>query len=440
MNLRKLQTQEGQTICVGARIATGAEGVIMQVHDHPQLVAKIYRKPIKPELDAKLRAMTKMEAGSLRSIAAWPRQILIDTHGNTMGFLMTKIEGATDVHNLYSPKSRKIHFPNANQQFLVHASLNIAKAFSVAHANKCVIGDVNHGSVLVSQQAMASLVDCDSFQITEDNKTYRCVVGVDTYTPPELQGRAFAEIDRTPNHDAFGLAVMIFHLLFMGRHPFAGRYSGPDEMTLDRAIKEGRFAYGSRAAMLKMSPPPHTPPLSIVSPQLALMFERAFTPGTIRPAAAEWVDALKQFANDIRQINPPYNTANRQPNAKRGENIYATAFVEKDVCEFGGVINIKLMTGKSYEISIPRNTRENEKLRLRGAGSAGKNGGDNGDAIIKIAVIPNSDNATIPSNQKRRIVCKFCNLGPADGRALKKVNNVFYCDTHLPPFEINKNN
>src|ERR1051326_5722305 len=100
-------------------------------------------------------------------------------------------------------------------------------------------------------------------------RKFLCEVGVETFTPPELQGTDFTQIIRTPNHDSFGLAIMIFLMLFMGRHPFAGRYLAQGDMPIARAIREHRFSYGSRRAAFQMEPPPSTPPLSIVGDDVA---------------------------------------------------------------------------------------------------------------------------------------------------------------------------
>ena len=76
----------------------------------------------------------------------------------------------------------------------------------------------------MAQDATVALIDADSFQFSLNGKSYPCVVGVPDFTPPELHGKNLASVQRTIEHDNFGLAVAIFHLLFMGRHPFAGRY------------------------------------------------------------------------------------------------------------------------------------------------------------------------------------------------------------------------
>jgi DNA-binding helix-hairpin-helix protein with protein kinase domain len=164
------------------------------------------------------------------------------------------------------------------------------------------MGDVNPNNVLVSDQALISLIDCDSFQVQSNGRTFRCEVGVAEYTPPELQGVVFKDVNRTENHDRFGLAVLIFHLLFMGRHPFAGRYRGPDDMSLERAIRECRFPFSLRRELQKgMEPPPLAPTLELVTADLAALFDRAFADAgkTARPTAYEWSTALLALENQL---------------------------------------------------------------------------------------------------------------------------------------------
>jgi DNA-binding helix-hairpin-helix protein with protein kinase domain len=96
--------------------------------------------------------------------------------------------------------------------------------------------------------------------------------------------------------------VVIFLVLFMGRHPFAGRYLGEGEMTIERAIKEHRFVYGAEHDFAAMERPPGTPPLDIVSPPVAELFERAFSMSAARdgrPSAVEWIDALEILASKL---------------------------------------------------------------------------------------------------------------------------------------------
>src|SRR5215467_9364609 len=224
--------------------------------------AKIYHKPLTPERTQKIAAMALLSSPGLQRATAWPSGIIMADGLTPHGLLMPRVVGCKDIHKLYSPKSRKTEFPTADFRFLLSVAANVARAFGVVHQNHCVIGDVNHGSITVAQNATVRLIDCDSFQVVINGQNYLCEVGVPTFTPPELQGRPFHGVVRTTNHDNFGLAVLIFHLLFMGRHPFAGRYLGRGDMPIEKAIAENRFAFSANNKALQMAPPPNSLQLS----------------------------------------------------------------------------------------------------------------------------------------------------------------------------------
>jgi DNA-binding helix-hairpin-helix protein with protein kinase domain len=295
-----LYDQEGRPVRLGSELGKGGEGSVFAVAGDPKLAAKVYHQPIAPQKAEKLAAMVHQRSEGLLEVAAWPVGVLTRSlGGRPAGLLMPKISGFKSIHLLYGPKSRLAEFPQATWAFLVHAACNLARALAVLHAGGNVVGDINHGNVLVSSRAVVKLIDCDSFQIQAGERRYLCEVGVPTHTAPELQGLNLRTVARTPNHDAFGLAVVIFQLLFLGRHPFSGTFLGRGEMPLEKAIRELRFAYGREAAARKMKQPPHTPPLAVASPAVAALFERAFAPGSagdgVRPLPREWVEVLESL-------------------------------------------------------------------------------------------------------------------------------------------------
>ena len=83
-----------------------------------------------------------------------------------------------DIHKLYSPKSRHTEFPLADYRHLIRAASNTAKAVAALHNLGCVIGDINHGSVLVGADATVRLIDCDSLQITLGGQLYTSDFGL----------------------------------------------------------------------------------------------------------------------------------------------------------------------------------------------------------------------------------------------------------------------
>lgn len=297
---------DGKPISLGARIGAGGEGTVYDVAEDRELVAKIYHQPLSDEKSAKLLTLAQLGNERLFKLTAWPVDVLRPQLGGpVVGFLMNKVAQAEEVHALHSPKSRLQKFPEASWAFLVHVAANIARAVAVVHEHGWVIGDINPKNILVTKKATVSLLDCDSFQITARDKTYFCEGGFPEYTPPELQGLPLRELVRTPEHDRFGLAVVIFQLLFLGRHPFSGRFWGGSEMPLERAIKERRWAYGADAAARQMQTPPGALPLEAIPTALAELFRRAFmTDAPVeRPTPREWIASLEALAQSLQRCS-----------------------------------------------------------------------------------------------------------------------------------------
>ena len=295
--------RDGNEIDLGELIGEGGEGRVYALPASPELVAKLYREPLSARHQAKLHAMVSLGDSYLRTIAAWPVDVVRDDRQRVTGFTMPRVDGYEPVHHLYSPAQRKAFFPHADYAFLVATARNVAAAFDAIHAHGHLVGDVNQGNIVIRRDSVASFIDCDSFDIRALGTRFACDVGVQHFTPPELQSvSAFADANRTVNHDAFGLAVLVFHLLFMGRHPYAGVHESGD-MPIEQAIAEYRFAYGPRRRARGMQTPPHALALDTVSPALAAMFELAFTEAgarATRPTARQWVDALEAFGRSLR--------------------------------------------------------------------------------------------------------------------------------------------
>jgi DNA-binding helix-hairpin-helix protein with protein kinase domain len=294
----------GADVVLDEEIGSGGEGSVYRLRGSPAAVAKIYHAAASADKASKLAALTAVASPALTGVASWPiRTVFSKRTKATVGIVMPRVVQHDEIHTLYSPAHRKVTFPQADWSFLIRAARNCAVAFDVIHGCGHVIGDVNQGGILVSKRATITLIDCDSFQVRQGGHLFPCDVGVPHFTPPELQGRSFKGLHRTQDHDRFGLAILVFHLLFMGRHPFVGRFLGKGDLPIEQAIVEGRFAFSQDAARMQMMPPPFALRLQDASTEIATLFERAFrlpaNGQAARPAAAEWARALDALERSL---------------------------------------------------------------------------------------------------------------------------------------------
>lgn len=296
-------TSKGAPVQLTQELGRGGEGAVFATGGDPTVVAKIYHEALSAMRQEKLRVMVASQSPALAEFTLWPRDTLHATrNGPVRGFTMPRLGQFQDLHELYTPVSRKQSFPYADWRFLIQAARNVAAAVATMHQAGHVVGDINPKNFVVSANAIVKLIDCDSFQIAANGKVFPCEVGVPHYTAPELQGKTFRDIHRIPNHDNFALAVLCFQLLFLGRHPFAGVFSGPGDMPLERAISEFRYAYSQSSASKLMAPPPNSLPTAAISVPLRSMFEEAFGQGGAnghRPPAEQWLRALDALGGTL---------------------------------------------------------------------------------------------------------------------------------------------
>lgn len=304
---RNLVTSGGTSVQLTRELGRGGEGSVFEVPALSSQVAKVYHKPLDAKKQAKLKYMPAAAHSELLRYCAWPQDTLHQARGGpVVGFLMPKVSGRDPVHLVYSPAHRRQERPRAAWDFLLFVARNTAAAFETLHSHGHVLGDVNQGNVMVGGDSHVVLIDCDSFQVNARGTSHLCEVGVSHFTPPELQSlSSFDGFARTPNHDAFGLALLIFHLLFGGRHPYSGvplRDGVGDALESD--IKGFRYAYASDAQSRGIAPPPRSIPLSMAPASIQVMFHAAFTEAGARggrPTASQWVSALDQLRTHLKK-------------------------------------------------------------------------------------------------------------------------------------------
>ena len=168
----QVRTITGRHIVVGKQLGRGGEGSVYEVEGEPKTAVKLYHSHTAAERRDKIIAIAEAKWHLAAPSVAFPIDALFSLSNQFAGFTMRRVGGHKPIHSLYSPTSRKNEFPKASFLFLIRTALNIARAIASVHATGCVVGDINHSGILVSNDATVTLIDCDSFQVPSAGKTF----------------------------------------------------------------------------------------------------------------------------------------------------------------------------------------------------------------------------------------------------------------------------
>lgn len=311
--MKKHHTQHGEVIRLGAVIGQGGEGTVYRVVKNDTLVVKIYKEISKQPNEspqayvARSHTVRRGQEQKILAMVANPPYDAMHSHGHVsiawptaaiyegkqfVGFCMPKVNGFK-VYDVLQPQVRSKNHPQWNHRTLYRLAYNMAKAVDALHRKGYVIGDINFHNMLCHDNALVTLIDCDSMQVRDaQGQSYRCLVGMPEYTPRELQGADWTVVNRTPDHDCFGFAVILFQLLMQGFHPFAGRCLDPRkeiEQMHVYCITQGIFPYADTTTF---APPKVAPAFTLLPGIIQTNFRLAFTQPGQRPSAASWAEII----------------------------------------------------------------------------------------------------------------------------------------------------
>lgn len=313
-------TDKGQKIELAGEIGRGGEGTIYAIQNNRAACAKIYNTKISTAAYKKISLMAQnppQEPSRQHRSIAWPSALLYAgaNMSQCVGFLMPKVNLKVfkKALNYFDPNDRARSFGGSfTWKYLYTAAFNIASAVAAIHDRGYCIGDLNESNILIADNALITLIDCDSFQVQDSasGKIYRCPVGKPEYTAPELQGKSYQDVDRTFATDNFALAILIFQLLMEGTHPYQAKGKAvEDAASTHEKIIKGYFPYARR--FREVAPPDFAPPYEILHPELQQLFLRCFVDDhknpQARPAAKDWFAALKNLGNQLKECQTNKN-------------------------------------------------------------------------------------------------------------------------------------
>ena len=317
---RNFRDESGNPIVPGRQLGVGGEGTIFSVDGQPGSVMKIWHPGNTPdEAEAKIAYLVKNPVkpalGATWSIT-WPESAVKES-GVIVGYTMPIYQGDPgeweSMEQYYirraarstgAAQAREIQIDDR-----VRMARNLALGFKAVHEAGYVIGDVNEKNVVVNRQNDITLVDCDSYSFTDPatGETYSNNKGRAEFQAPEVQG---GYVDRTHNHDYFGLAVLIFHLL-TGSHPYRVTGSHARDYPEPGARIEAWLFPPARGDVT--APPDYNTAWDALTGKQQELFLRCFDQkyeGDPRPTPEEWIEALMELP---AVVTPPPAPASRGP-------------------------------------------------------------------------------------------------------------------------------
>ncbi|BAY17376.1 WD-40 repeat protein [Anabaenopsis circularis NIES-21] len=306
---------KGRLINLTKTIGTGGEGVVWGTNRSGYL-AKIYTHLPDTEKVEKLKVMLANPPldptlSQNHVSIAWVNDLLYDNRGQCVGFLMPSINQAKAIFEVYNSQLRQKISPEFNWRYLHATALNVAAIVQAIHQKGYVIGDMSQKNFLVNERGMVSVIDTDSFQVTDQNtgKIFRCRVVTPEFTPPELLDKDVSQLTQYRYHDRFRLAVMIYLLLFSGNHAFSGRWNRSENQPAQiELIKQGFWLYGQNSPL---QPNQNTIPLDVVHPEIKKLFLKCFNDGhktpTMRPSPKDWCNALQVAISQLKKCSSVSN-------------------------------------------------------------------------------------------------------------------------------------
>lgn len=297
------------------------EGDIYRLTNFPDQVVKLYHPDrLSKELEQKLLTMANHPPNeAILSQIAWPMDVVYDLGRNFRGFVMPLIDAADELDVIYTyPPVRNITY----RAKLVIAQ-NICAVISEVHKAGFIFGDFNPRNIGVNiNNGLVAFWDTDSYHIVSDTYEYRCKVCRPGYAAPELIAKcepygddAYAAAPLptfTQETDNFALAIHIFKLLMNGYTPFNGireteSASAASPGVDNQAIKRDSYCFKPGNKPLSAA----VPPLTVLPPEVANLFTRAFIHGRRdpkqRPTAVEWYRALRNYESAL--VPCPKNSA-----------------------------------------------------------------------------------------------------------------------------------
>ena len=205
---------------------------------------------------------------------ALPRALLFSPdNGRPAGFIMELLPQNSwkKLVEHYNPQASRQEQTDTWEQHRWRIARNLSPVLDDIHNAGHAAGDLSETNALANAQGAVALIDADGWQVNASGRRWNCTIARPEYTPPEVSQRlgepcrekdcprtptegahntSQACIPRTPEHDNYILAILVFKLLMQGEEPFGqsreAAHLPPDNAPVNKMAQMGLFRYGSR--------------------------------------------------------------------------------------------------------------------------------------------------------------------------------------------------
>ena len=286
-----VKDKDGNSIRLLSKLGAGGEGTVYETNQ-VELVCKIYHPDrLKKYIIDKLDLMVTRQIS--HPAICWPISRAYNSHGEMVGYLMSKAEGRALQPTFFIPPLLRKTFPEWTRVNLVNLSATILDAIAYLHSLNVLLGDINPRNILVQNESTVFLVDCDSYQV----QNYPCPVGMPPYLAPELYEKPLSSILRTERDEAFAVATLVFMLLHPGKPPYSHE-GGADP---SGNVLRHHFPYprGDRGAQ-GVPPGAWRFMFSHLPRYMKDTFHGVFTDGERLPVG-DWQKLMSRYRSDLRR-------------------------------------------------------------------------------------------------------------------------------------------
>lgn len=371
---------------LGRRLGCGGEGEVYEIAGNHNLVAKIYfdskfnpssespkpRQELKEKIETMLDQPVDPYINGVLTVA-WPQDILTNQQGQFVGYIMPRVNSKYHIFAASRERERVKLYPNYTWRTAITIAYNLALAVKVVHNTNAIIGDMNPNNIMIDEKGYVTLIDTDSFNITNKRtgKIYKCSVGVPEMLAPELQGKNLAKDNSifTKQTDSFALSIHIFNMLMNNCHPFGcvglnKSQSSSSNNPIVHNIVKGNCPYVTNGSGTTS---PDAPDVMMLPKEIRQLFDRTFRYSSStavqsvtiskRPSAEEWQNALgRLYKSEMMECQKDVS----------GLHLYPASYSK---CPWCDIKHLTIPVSRINSVANTKQTGTNNPYRFAGMGN-----------------------------------------------------------------------